>query len=99
MRFARRHVRAAAVAAAAAATLLTASLVASPATASDTPSPGDPAQVMRALDRSTDVPGTAWWVDPATGDVVVAYDDTVTEAERRSLVAASKGYRDIVRFE
>ncbi|SCF31616.1 S1 family peptidase [Micromonospora mirobrigensis] len=50
------------------------------------------AQLARAtaeLDRSAKIPGTAWWTDPATNQVVVSYDSTVTGAKLAKVKAAA----------
>lgn len=42
------------------------------------------AELQRAtaeLERSANIPGTAWWTDPATNQVVVSVDSTVTGAK------------------
>ncbi|WP_406043711.1 S1 family peptidase [Micromonospora sp. NBC_00898] len=41
------------------------------------------------LERSARIPGTAWWTDPATNQVVVSYDSTVTGAKLEQVRAAA----------
>ncbi|MFE9957881.1 S1 family peptidase [Micromonospora sp. NPDC005299] len=40
------------------------------------------------LERSAKIPGTAWWTDPATNQVVVSVDSTVTGAKLDKVKAA-----------
>ena len=56
-----------------------------PATADASGVPADP---LAYLGRNATVAGTAWWRDPATGQVVVAADGTVGGAELSRLTAA-----------
>ncbi|WP_204000189.1 S1 family peptidase [Micromonospora lutea] len=51
------------------------------------------------LDRSAAVPGTAWWVDPATNQVVVSVDSTVTGAKLERVKAAAARTNGAVRIE
>ncbi|WP_026321649.1 S1 family peptidase [Salinispora fenicalii] len=49
------------------------------------------AELQRAtaeLERSAKIPGTAWWTDPATNQVVVSVDSTVTGAKLARVEAA-----------
>jgi streptogrisin D len=41
------------------------------------------------LERSARIPGTAWWIDPATNQVVVSVDSTVTGAKLDTVKAAA----------
>ncbi|GHJ55276.1 serine protease [Nonomuraea sp. TT08I-71] len=57
------------------------------------------AAATNELERSAKVPGTAWWVDPATNQVVVSVDSTVTGAKLdkvRAAVARTGGATRIV---
>ncbi|MGC9668936.1 S1 family peptidase [Planosporangium sp. 12N6] len=49
------------------------------------------------LDRTAKIPGTAWYVDPKTNQVVVEADSTVTGAKRAQLDAAVARLGGIVR--
>ncbi|MEU8262784.1 S1 family peptidase [Micromonospora sp. NPDC048999] len=51
------------------------------------------------LERSAKVPGTAWWVDPATNQVVVSVDSTVTGAKLEQVKAAAARTGGTVRIE
>ncbi|WP_189044221.1 S1 family peptidase [Micromonospora sonchi] len=51
------------------------------------------------LDRSAAIPGTAWWVDPATNQVVVSVDSTVTGAKLEQVKAAAARTNGAVRIE
>ncbi|MGC5032123.1 S1 family peptidase [Micromonospora sp. DT229] len=51
------------------------------------------------LDRSAAIPGTAWWVDPATNQVVVSVDSTVTGARLERVKAAAARTNGAVRIE
>ncbi|MFD1085073.1 S1 family peptidase [Micromonospora andamanensis] len=51
------------------------------------------------LDRSAAIPGTAWWVDPATNQVVVSVDSTVTGAKLERVKAAAARTNGAVRIE
>ncbi|MGW4157045.1 S1 family peptidase [Micromonospora chersina] len=46
------------------------------------------AAATNELERSAKIPGTAWWVDPATNQVVVSVDSTVTGAKLDKVKAA-----------
>ncbi|MEU1840669.1 S1 family peptidase [Micromonospora chersina] len=57
------------------------------------------AAATNELERSAKIPGTAWWVDPATNQVVVSVDSTVTGAKLdkvRAAVARTGGATRIV---
>ncbi len=51
------------------------------------------------LDRSAAIPGTAWWLDPATNQVVVSVDSTVTGAKLDRVKAAAARTNGAVRIE
>ncbi|WP_431919764.1 S1 family peptidase [Micromonospora wenchangensis] len=51
------------------------------------------------LERSVTVPGTAWWTDPATNQVVVSVDSTVTGAKLAKVKAAAARTGGAVRVE
>ncbi|MEU9828690.1 S1 family peptidase [Micromonospora chersina] len=46
------------------------------------------AAATNELERSAKIPGTAWWTDPATNQVVVSVDSTVTGAKLDKVKAA-----------
>lgn len=49
------------------------------------------ARVTADLERSVTIPGTAWWTDPVTNQVVVSVDSTVTGAKLERVKAAAPG--------
>ncbi|MFI7429066.1 S1 family peptidase [Micromonospora sp. NPDC049836] len=51
------------------------------------------------LERSAKIPGTAWWTDPATNQVVVSVDSTVTGAKLERVKAAAARTGGTVRVE
>ncbi|MFE9201635.1 S1 family peptidase [Micromonospora sp. NPDC007230] len=51
------------------------------------------------LERSAKIPGTAWWVDAATNQVVVSVDSTVTGAKLERVKAAAARTGGTVRIE
>ncbi|QGN49382.1 S1 family peptidase [Micromonospora sp. WMMD558] len=51
------------------------------------------------LERTAKIPGTAWWVDPATNQVVVSVDSTVTGAKLERVKAAAARTNGAVRIE
>jgi streptogrisin D len=51
------------------------------------------------LERSAKIPGTAWWVDAATNQVVVSVDSTVTGAKLERVKAAAARTGGTVRVE
>ncbi|MBW8482293.1 S1 family peptidase [Actinomadura parmotrematis] len=53
----------------------------------------DLAEVTKAIDRGVKAAGTAWAVDPASDQVVLSYDSTVTGAKLKAVrkVAAAQG--------
>ncbi|MFI7080999.1 S1 family peptidase [Micromonospora sp. NPDC049903] len=51
------------------------------------------------LERSAAIPGTAWWTDPATNQVVVSVDSTVTGAKLERVKAAAARTNGAVRIE
>ncbi|MBM0238021.1 S1 family peptidase [Micromonospora sp. ATA32] len=51
------------------------------------------------LDRSAKIPGTAWWTDAATDQVVVSVDSTVTGAKLDRVKAAASRLGGAVRIE
>ncbi|MCM0676554.1 S1 family peptidase [Micromonospora phytophila] len=59
----------------------------------------DLARATAELDRSAKIPGTAWWTDPATNQVVVSVDSTVTGAKLERVKAAAARMNGAVRIE
>ena len=51
------------------------------------------------LDRTARIPGTSWGIDPATNQVVVSADATVTGPELASLRSVVEGLGDTARLE
>ncbi|MCF0093617.1 S1 family peptidase [Micromonospora sp. MH99] len=51
------------------------------------------------LERSAKIPGTAWWSDPITNQVVVSVDSTVTGAKLERVKAAAAKANGAVRVE
>ncbi|MFJ8830319.1 alpha-lytic protease prodomain-containing protein [Micromonospora aurantiaca] len=51
------------------------------------------------LERSAKIPGTAWWTDPATNQVVVSIDSTVTGAKLERVKAAAARQNGAIRVE
>ncbi|MFC8845499.1 MULTISPECIES: S1 family peptidase [unclassified Micromonospora] len=51
------------------------------------------------LERSAKIPGTAWWTDPASNQVVVSVDSTVTGAKLERVQAAAARTGGAVRIE
>ncbi|MDW3847346.1 alpha-lytic protease prodomain-containing protein [Micromonospora sp. BRA006-A] len=51
------------------------------------------------LERSAKIPGTAWWTDPATNQVVVSVDSTVTGAKLERVKAAAARHNGAIRIE
>ncbi|WP_262283836.1 S1 family peptidase [Micromonospora sp. MA102] len=57
------------------------------------------AAATNELERSAKIPGTAWWTDPATNQVVVSVDSTVTGAKLERVKAAAARTGGAVRIE
>jgi streptogrisin D len=57
------------------------------------------ARVTADLERSVTIPGTAWWTDPVTNQVVVSVDSTVTGAKLERVKAAAARANGAVRIE
>ncbi|MBQ1073893.1 alpha-lytic protease prodomain-containing protein [Micromonospora sp. C31] len=57
------------------------------------------ARATSELDRSAKIPGTAWWTDPATNQVVVSVDSTVTGAKLERVKAAAAKMNGAIRIE
>ncbi|MFC9973119.1 S1 family peptidase [Spirillospora sp. NPDC127200] len=57
------------------------------------------AKTTAALSRTAKVPGTAWATDPATNQVVLSYDDSVTGAKLAKVRAAAAKQGAAVRLE
>ncbi|MFG3707590.1 S1 family peptidase [Micromonospora sp. NPDC047670] len=57
------------------------------------------ARATAELDRSAKIPGTAWWTDPATNQVVVSVDSTVTGAKLERVKAAAARMNGAIRIE
>lgn len=55
--------------------------------------------ITAQLDRVARIPGTAWWVDPQSNQVVVSADSTVTGARLGQLKATLSGHGAAVRLE
>lgn len=51
------------------------------------------------LERSASIPGTAWWTDPVTNQVVVSIDSTVTGAKLERVRAAAARHNGAIRVE
>ncbi|MEU4645130.1 S1 family peptidase [Micromonospora sp. NPDC023814] len=60
---------------------------------------GELARAAAELDRSAKIPGTAWWTDPATNQVVVSVDSTVTGAKLERVKAAAARMNGAIRIE
>ena len=88
----------AALAAALAAALVALSPAASPARAEQA-SDADLARATAALERDARVPGTAWGVDPATGQVLVSVDAGVTGAALARVTGAVRALGPVARLE
>lgn len=88
-------------------TLAPAAATAGPTDATDRTSAGTHAQVhtsradrvLAQLERSARIPGTAWGIDPATGQVVVSVDPTVTGARLATITAIVTAAGDAARIE
>jgi len=57
------------------------------------------ARVTADLERNVTIPGTAWWTDPVTNQVVVSVDSTVTGAKLERVKAAAARANGAVRIE
>ncbi|MBY8875326.1 S1 family peptidase [Micromonospora sp. PLK6-60] len=57
------------------------------------------ARATAELERSAKIPGTAWWTDAATNQVVVSVDSTVTGAKLERVKAAAARAGGAVRIE
>ncbi|WDZ82826.1 S1 family peptidase [Micromonospora cathayae] len=57
------------------------------------------ARATAALDSSAKIPGTAWWTDPATNQVVVSVDSTVTGAKLQRVEAVADRLGGTIRIE
>ena len=58
-----------------------------------------PAQATETLRQKASTPGTAWAVDPATNEVLVTADSTVTGARWDNLVSTVKSMGSKVKLE
>jgi streptogrisin D len=56
-------------------------------------------KVTAAIERSVTTAGTAWAVDPATNQVVLSYDETITGKKLASVRAAAARHGSAVRLE
>ena len=74
-------------------------LVALPAGASPAASSAQLATAMQRLDRSIAFAGTAWGVDPATHQVVVSVDRSVTGSRLAAVRAAVAGLGSVARLQ
>lgn len=100
MRLTRTSVRTGAIAIAVG-TLATGTLLIAPNTQAATPaaSPVAASTVLHTLDTSARIPGTAWALDPKTGQVVVSLDQSVTGAKLARITAAVSQFGSAVRTE
>lgn len=104
MRFSRISIRTGAVAVAAGA-LAAGTLLIAPATQAAAPSatshasPAALANVVQALNSSTRIPGTAWAIDPATSQVVVSLDQSVTGAKLTKMTTVLSKFGTAVRTQ
>ncbi|MEV4543637.1 S1 family peptidase [Micromonospora echinaurantiaca] len=57
------------------------------------------ARATAELENGAKIPGTAWWTDPATNQVVVSVDSTVTGAKLERVKAAAARTNGAVRIE
>ncbi|SCL30762.1 streptogrisin D [Micromonospora pallida] len=57
------------------------------------------ARATAELDRSAKIPGTAWWTDPATNQVVISVDSTVTGAKLKKVETVAAKLGGTVRVE
>lgn len=55
--------------------------------------------VTAALQSSATIPGTAWYADPVTNQVVVSVDDTITGVALARITAVTQRFGDAVRIE
>jgi streptogrisin D len=79
--------------------LIAPSTQAAPATASAAHSSAALANVVRTLDKSARIPGTAWAIDSATNQVVVSLDQSVTGAKLAKVTAVVSQLGSAVRTE
>ena len=100
MRSIRMTVRTGAIAVAVG-TLAAGTLLVAPATQAATPaaSPASASAVVHALNQSARIPGSAWYVDSATNQVVVSLDQTFTGAKLAKMTAVTSQFGSAVRIE
>ena len=100
MRSTRITVRSGAIAVAVGALAASTFLIA-PATQAATPaaSPVSASAVVHALNQSARIPGSAWYVDSATNQVVVSLDQTFTGAKLAKMTAVTSQFGSAVRIE
>jgi streptogrisin D len=100
VRFTRMSVRTGAIAVAVG-TLATGTLLIAPATqaAPSAASPASASALVHTLDKSARIPGTAWYVDSATNQVVVSLDQSVTGAKLAKVTAITSQFGSAVRTE
>lgn len=103
MRFSRISVRTGAVAVAAG-TLAAGTLLVAPATQAAAPaasahSAAALANVVQSLDKSARIPGSAWSIDSATGQVVVSLDQSMTGAKLAKMTTVLSKFGTAVRTE
>jgi hypothetical protein len=100
VRFTRTSVRTGAIAVAVG-TLAAGTLLVAPATQAATPaaSPVSASAVVHALNQSARIPGSAWYVDSATNQVVVSLDQTFTGAKLAKMTAVTSQFGSAVRVE
>jgi streptogrisin D len=82
-------------------TLATGTLLIAPATQAAPPasSPASATAVVHTLNTSARIPGTAWYVDSATNQVVVSLDQSVTGAKLAKVTAVTSQFGSAVRTE
>jgi hypothetical protein len=82
-------------------TLAAGTLLIAPTTQAAAPSasPASAAAAVHALDAGARIPGTAWYVDSATNQVVVSLDQTVTGAKLARVTAVTSRLGSAVRVE
>ena len=103
MRSTRITIRSGAIAVAVGA-LAAGTLLIAPSTQAAAPAPGTHsavalANVVHALDKSARIPGSAWYIDSATNQVVVSLDQTFTGAKLAKMTAVTSQFGSAVRVE
>jgi hypothetical protein len=84
-------------------TLAAGTLLIAPSTqaapASTAASPASASAVLHALDKSARIPGSAWYVDTKTNQVVVSLDQTFAGAKLAKMTAVTSQFGSAVRIE